>query len=42
MSDARSHDLDVAGYGPTDVAYAIFVRNGALADVSTISMSTWE
>ena len=36
MSDARSgtYDLDIAGYDPTDVAYAIFVRDGALADVS--------
>ena len=35
MSDARSgtYDLDVAGYSPTDVAYAIFVRDGALADI---------
>ena len=35
MTDTGSgaHDLDVAGYGTTDVAGAIFVRDGALADI---------
>jgi hypothetical protein len=28
-----THDLDVAGYGTTDVAGGIFVRDGALADI---------
>jgi hypothetical protein len=36
MTDAgsRTDDLNVAGYGPTDIADAIFVRDGALANVS--------
>jgi hypothetical protein len=35
MTDTGSgtHDLDVAGNGSTDIASAIFVRDGALADI---------
>src|ERR1700751_2695947 len=35
MTDAGSgtHDLNVAGYGPNDIAKAIFARDGALADM---------
>ena len=35
MTDPGScaHDLDVASHGPADIAGAVFVRHGALADI---------
>ena len=35
MTDAGpgTHDLDVAGHGATDIADAVFMRDGALADI---------